>query len=115
MVRKRLSNFVTTFAGFLGAAETIIDVSEQLEEIRHAMLSCLSDIPAGTPGLDKTWGAIARAGAAQSLWYLRSDLLALLADHRGEVDARKDLANITQMFRGVIPESLLNSGRKPKK
>ena len=114
-MRKRISKFVTTFAGLLSAADMTVDVSAQLEDIRHAMLACLSDIPAGTLGLDKTWGAIARAGAAQSLWYLRSDLLALLADHRGEVDARKELEDITQMFRGVIPESLLKSGRKPKK
>ena len=58
MVRKRLSNFVTTFAGLLGTAEMTVDVSAQLEGIRHAMLSCLSEIPAGTLGLDKTWGAI---------------------------------------------------------
>lgn len=115
MVRKRLSKFVTTFAGLLGAAETSLDATGQLEDIRHAMLASMSDVPAGTLGLEKTWGAIARAGAAQSLWYLRSDLLALLAAHRGEVAARTDLENITQMFRGAVPESLLKSGRKPKK
>jgi hypothetical protein len=115
MVRNKLSKFATTFAGLLGVADTTVEVSAQLEDIRHAMLASLADIPAGTLGLDKTWGAIARAGAAQSLWYLRSDLLSLLADHCGEVDARKELDNITQMFRGVVPASLLNSGRKPKK
>jgi hypothetical protein len=114
-VRNRISKFATTFAGLLGAADKSVDVSAQLEDIRHAMLASLSDIPAGTLGLDKTWGAIARAGAAQSLWYLRSDLLALLAAHHGEVDARKDLDNITQMFRGLVPASLMGSGRKPKK
>ena len=113
-MRNRISKFATTFAGLLGAADTSVDVSAQLEDIRHAMLASLSDIPAGTVGLEKTWGAIARAGAAQSLWYLRSDLLALLADHRGEVDARKDLDTITQMFRGLVPTTLLSSVRKPK-
>jgi hypothetical protein len=114
-VRNRISKFATTFAGLLGAVETTVGVGAQIEEIRHAMLASLSDIPPGTLGLDKTWGAIARAGAAQSLWYLRSDLLALLAAHRGELGARQDLDNITQMFRGVVPQSLLNSSRKPKK
>jgi hypothetical protein len=114
-VRNRISKFATTFAGLLGAADKTVDVSSQLEDIRHAMLASLSDIPAGTLGLDKTWGAIARAGAAQSLWYLRSDLLALLAAHHGEVDARKDLDNITLMFRGLVPASLMGSGRRPKK
>ena len=113
-MRNRISRFATTFAGLLGASDTKVDTCAQLEEIRHAMLTSLTDIPTGTTGVDKTWGAIARAGAAQSLWDLRSDLLALLADHRGEVDARKDLETITQMFRGLVPASLLSSGRKPR-
>jgi hypothetical protein len=115
MVRKRLTQFATTFAGLLGAADTSVDASAQLEDIRHAMLASLSAIPANAAGLDKTWGAIARAGAAQTLWYLRSDLLSLLADHRGEVDARKDLEHITQMFRGMVPAGLLSASRGPKK
>jgi hypothetical protein len=115
MVSNRISRFATTFAGLLGSPDKSVDVSAQLEDIRHAMLASLSDIPAGTLGLEKTWGAIARAGAAQSLWYLRSDLLALLADHQGEVDARKELDTITRKFRGLVPESLLNSGGRPKK
>ena len=115
MVRNKLSKFATTFAGLLTSSEPALDASAQLEDIRHAMLESLSAIPAGTPGLEKTWGAIARAGAAQTLWYLRSDLMAILADQRGEIDAGKALDHITQMFRGMVPAALLSTNRRPKK
>ena len=114
-VRNRISKFATTFAGLLGAAEVTVDAGAQLEGIRHAMLVSLAVIPSDTPGLDRIWGAIARAGAAQTLWYLRSDLLALLADQSGEVDARKELDHITKMFHGLVPAGLLSAGRRPKK
>jgi hypothetical protein len=115
IVRKKISKFASTFAALLSATDLTVDVSAQLEDIRHAMLESLSVIPAGTPGLDKTWGAIARAGAAQTLWYLRSDLMALLAEQRGEMVARKNLEHITQLFQGLVPSSLLGASRKPKK
>jgi hypothetical protein len=114
-VRKSLTKFATTFAGLLQASDASIDAGAQLEDIRHAMLASLSAIPPHTRGLEKTWGAIARAGAAQTLWYLRSDLLALLAAHCGEARARQDLDQITQMFRGLVPAALMGGSRRPKK
>jgi ubiquinone biosynthesis protein UbiJ len=40
----------------------------------------------------------------QTLWYLRSDLVSLLADYCGEVAAREQVSSITEMFRGIIPD-----------
>jgi hypothetical protein len=113
-VRKRLTKFATTFAGLLQPADAAVDTGAQLEDIRHVMLASLSAIPTHTLGLEKTWGAIARAGAAQTLWYLRSDLLALLASHCGEAKARESLDQITQMFRGLVPDGLMGGNRRPK-
>jgi hypothetical protein len=51
----------------------------------------------------------------ETLWFLRGDLMALLASSHGEAAARGRLAAITGMFEGLVPEglrarpSLLNS------
>lgn len=49
------------------------------------------------------WGKVLYAADIQALWYLRSDLMILLAGQWGESDAREKLAAITEMFRGLVP------------
>jgi hypothetical protein len=41
-----------------------------------------------------------------ALWYLRGDLMAVLAEHHGEAEAREKLQAITEIFEDVLPEGL---------
>jgi hypothetical protein len=46
------------------------------------------------------------ASEVMALWYLRGDLMALLASRHGEVRARQNLKEITGMFADMLPKGL---------
>jgi hypothetical protein len=50
-----------------------------------------------------------RADDVQTLWYRRSDVLRLLADFHGERVAREKIDEISEMFRGLVPDTILHS------
>ena len=75
----------------------------RIDEIRDAMLEALTPYIALEPVLPKAWISIGVATDIQTLWYLRSDLMSLLADYCGEGAAREQVSVITEMFRGIIP------------
>ncbi len=41
-----------------------------------------------------------------ALWYLRGDVMALLAGRFGETGARERLEPVTDMFRAMLPQGL---------
>lgn len=103
MIRK-LTRFVSSFAALLSDPSVSVPES-RIREIRNAMLAALSgntDLENGLPGV---WINIDRASDIQALWYLRTDLLSLLADEYNEQEARARLATITEMFRGLVPDN----------
>lgn len=46
------------------------------------------------------------AADAQALWYMRSELMGLLAVSRGEVAAREAIEALSAMFAGLLPQGL---------
>ena len=76
----------------------------RMEAARQAMLDTLTDI-----GLDRrhpmVFGKISYADNIQTLWYARSDLMAVLAAERGEVYAQDKIAAISALFEGLLPAS----------
>lgn len=81
------------------------DQSESaLNNIRNAMLDCLD--AAGT----NTHGSVERrviyANNLQDLWYLRGDVMAVLATTAGESAARRKVSQISDMFKGLLPKGL---------
>ncbi len=112
LLPQSVSNFVSP-ARKDRAAPTVAANPHQLDDVRVAMLHALAMIePAGLNVLTKTRDAILKAAEAQTLWYLRCDLLCLLSDFRGEPFARQELDAITEMFRGIVSESQLPSPRR---
>lgn len=80
----------------------------QLESIRTAILQALTpEALFRQQDLRRVQDAIIKANEAQTLWYLRSDLLRLLSDLHGETQARQYLLPITEMFRGLVSEGQL--------
>jgi hypothetical protein len=75
-----------------------------LEDIREAMLDGL-----GVPGAataSKLELKVTYASDLNDLWYLRGDVMAAIAAVDGEVAARRQLDQISGMFKGLLPKSL---------
>ncbi len=110
-MRKRISQFTSSFAALLSEQDTEKnDVNDRLESIRNAMLEALFDIDQ-ISGTKEVWSAVVCAIEIQTLWYLRSDLLQHLAKFWGEPVAREKLGEITKLFQGVVANHQLQ-GRK---
>lgn len=81
-----------------------------IEDIREAMLDLLEG--GSTREAPHVIRRIRYAGDVQALWYLRGDLMALLAVMHGEAEARQLVERISRMFRGLLPSGL-NSRPSP--
>jgi hypothetical protein len=109
---KTISRFTSSFAALLKNENTIIDADGRLETIRCAMLDALMELDLDQSlNSESVWAAIVRASEVQTLWFLRSDLLRLLADAGGEAAALVKIEAITKLFRGVVPNNQMQ-GRK---
>jgi len=78
-----------------------------LNNIREAMLDCLD----GWDGKGENPHAqverkIVYANNLQDLWYLRGDVMAIIASIDGEAAARNRIARISDMFKGLLPKGL---------
>jgi hypothetical protein len=79
-------------------------LSDRLEDIRQAMLDSLDD--AGGRPFSQMERRVLFAPDAESLWYLRPELLMVIATLRGERAARQLLEQISGMFTGLLPKGL---------
>ena len=75
----------------------------RMEDIRELMLDLLGEAARHHPNVTRR---IRYATDVQALWYLRGDLMAVLAAAHGESQARRQVRSVTDMFRGVVPGSL---------
>jgi len=84
------------------ADTTVLDLG--IEDIREAMLALLEEVENGrvTPVERRIRYAVDVLG----LWYLRGDLMAVLASHYGETGARDRLDPVSDMFRAMLPQGL---------
>ncbi len=81
-----------------------------IEDIRESMLALLGDL--GPKHFPQITRRIRYANDVQALWYLRGDLMGALAALNGEASAREQVASVTAMFKGLLPNSL-NSRSSP--
>jgi hypothetical protein len=100
---KTIYRITSGFSTLLDAQNTVMDVDGRLEHIRAEMLDTLRMIEFHMSS--RTWTDIDRANDAQTLWYLRSDVMRMLCAGLGEEVARGHLDEITEMFRGMVPET----------
>jgi hypothetical protein len=90
----------------MGTARMHAVHNHRLEQVRTAMMDCLRQRTAQeVPSLQRR---MARAQDVQTLWYLRADLMGVLANGEGESAARTQLEEITQMFQGLLPKALMS-------
>jgi hypothetical protein len=75
-----------------------------IEDIRTSMLALIGEIE--EQKFLHVGRRIRYASEVMALWYLRGDLMALLASRHGEVRARENLKAITGMFADMLPKGL---------
>jgi hypothetical protein len=76
----------------------------QIDDIRQAMLKCLDpEISERFPHVERR---ILTAANVPALWFLRPELLMVLAARSGEQAAHQVVDEISAMFDGLLPKSL---------
>ena len=101
------SKLRSSFSALLGGAShppTVLEARITLEEIRQTMLG-LASSDSSERAL-KVTRRISHALDIQSLWFLRGELMALLARSRGEAAALEQLAELSALFDGLLPHGL---------
>lgn len=99
------TKFLTTMQEMLNPLrDDAAEAAYQIDDIRQAMLDSLdSDARLDFPMLERR---ILQASSAPSLWFLRPDLLTALANSSGEQAAYKAVGEISDMFDGLLPQSM---------
>lgn len=106
MGRWSKSDFKNSISGLLKrpAAPSDSILENGLEDIRDAMLLVLGEN--GARQFPQATRRIRYATDIKDLWYLRGDLMAVLAGLHGEVIAREKIAVLNAQFQGLLPGGL---------
>jgi hypothetical protein len=75
-----------------------------MRDIRQSMLDCLAQY--GVDAKSTIHMRVSYATDIEDLWYLRGDVMAVIASNDGEVVAKKKLAQISDRFNGLLPRGL---------
>ena len=86
---------------------------ESLEPVRQAMMDALgSEGSKLSPGLSRR---LSYLPDAYSLWYARSEMVSVLSQVHGEVQAIERVRALSPVFAGLLPKSLIETaGRAPR-
>lgn len=92
------------FAASMNSAPQTVTLEFTIDNIRDAMLAMLA-----RPGPDPfphVTRRIRYATDVQALWFLRGDLMAVLASRDGEAAALEKIEAISDMFKDTLPNGL---------
>ncbi|MDB5872004.1 MAG: hypothetical protein JWQ07_1446 [Ramlibacter sp.] len=106
MGRWSKSDFKNSISGLLGRpvepSESVLESG--LEDIRESMLAVLGED--GAKRFPAATRRIRYATDIKDLWYLRGDLMGVLAQMHGEMVAREKIGSINAQFQGLLPGGL---------
>lgn len=99
------TNLKDSFVALLGGENTDLEnLEERIDGIRKFMLHELGEsAKKNNPRLVRT---VTFAPEVQDLWYARGELMAAFSDLYGETLARQKIAQVTGLFKGLLPEAL---------
>ena len=104
LIKPNLRSSLFAWLGVAPGPVTESTLEDRTEEIRQAMLALLGE--EGARRFPHVARRIRYAGDIHSLWYLRGDLMGVLADLGSERTAREQIETLTGMFRGLLPRGL---------
>lgn len=87
-----------------GESAPDLSPESRIKEIRQAMLDSLAGL-GESHHLTRVWARVLYAPDIQALWYLRTEMMILLAGLLGESAAKTRLLTITDMFSGLLPSA----------
>ena len=97
------SKFASSLMSLFGDNSTTEPSREtRMQEIRQAMLNCIDSTEGGPAGA-RVWAQVLYAADIQALWYIRPEVMTLMASLQGEAAAHARLASISAMFAGLLP------------
>jgi hypothetical protein len=85
-----------------------------VDDIRQEMFAHMVSIIGEQANKTTLWRSIDAARDAQTLWYLRSDLMAFLSVQKGEPFAKEQLRAITKNFKGQVPNAQFESAMRAR-
>ena len=101
-MRRTIANLRTSLMGLLSEATPEVSPKNRIAAIRQAMLDQLADLPSSSQ-VSKMRARLPYAPDLQTLWYLRADMMTLLAAALGESVATQRMTAITTLFDGLLP------------
>ncbi|OYU46488.1 MAG: hypothetical protein CFE44_01885 [Burkholderiales bacterium PBB4] len=108
-MHKTLFRLTSGLAELIGKPSASAPDDDQIETIREAMFNAFGPMEFMDQAASRrTWSHIDQATEVMGLWYLRPELLTHIAGHQGEATARKALDDITVLFQGHVPKTLLS-------
>jgi hypothetical protein len=96
------SKFASSLMSLFGEPVRDSNPESRIKDIRQAMLDSLAGL-SQSHQMARVWARVLYAPDIQALWYLRTDMMTLLARLLGESTAHARLASITLMFTGLLP------------
>ena len=100
----KTSKFVSSLMGLFVEPAQPVSAERRIGEVRQAMLDCLVGIEE-SHRVTRLWARVLYAPDVQALWYLRADLMTLVAESRGESEAQEQLSTISAKFKGLLPSA----------
>jgi hypothetical protein len=101
-MRQKIASLTSSLMSLLGDSTPEVSAKSRIAAIRQTMLDHLADV-AVSPQLAKLRARILYAPDIQALWYLRGDVMTLLAETLGEAAATERLTGISELFHGLLP------------
>ena len=83
------------------------DADDRIDEAREALLALLHGSDKGE-ALSAVVRKLTWAPDAQSLWYLRSEVMSLLSGELGETEAVHRVKSVSPKFKGLVPASQIS-------
>ncbi len=105
-MRWNASNFVSGMQSLLSGSsgQEMSRLQLAMDDIRQAMLDSMGE--ASTTEHPVVQLRVTYANDLQDLWYLRGDVMAVIAATHGEAIARHRLTQISDKFKGLLPRGL---------
>jgi hypothetical protein len=98
----KISKITSSLMALLGDSAPELGTKARVEAIRQEMLHHLVGLEANQR-VAKARTRIQYAADVQALWYLRGDVMTVLAEALGESAASERLTDISEKFHGLLP------------